>query len=237
MKNEQDVQELFEKGAEILKTKNSGKKNPWILIVAPLLAAVLFVGIFLTVEKKVLSAYEEKAVATAKIEIEAGTQITKENVEELFTVTKMQTDSIIAGAVTDPQSLIGHVTENTIHAKEMISTDDVRNRQMWEAELNHPIEFTFSASSVAASVGGTIRGGDVIDVGITLLGEDGSAHFASVGRNIYVKEVYNDKGIAIPRSDKETVCTMFRVVMEQSEGEALLEKLRTGDEVIVTLPK
>ncbi|MBQ8663488.1 MAG: hypothetical protein IJ471_06495 [Eubacterium sp.] len=220
-----------------MKKTKKGKKNTWIIIVAPMVAAVLFVGIFLTIEKKVLSNYEVKTVVTARVEIEEGTQVTKENVNALFTTTEMKTEYVIDNAIVNQERLIGHVIENRIHAREMVSSTDVTDRQAWMESLKQPVEFTFTASSVAASVGGSIRGGDVIDVGITMQKADGTAHFASIGRNIYVKEAYNEKGTAIPRSDKETICTMFRVVMEQTEGEVFLERLRAGDEVIVTLPK
>lgn len=220
-----------------MKKAKKGKKRTWMIIAAPMVAAVLFVGIFLTMERKVLSDYEVKTVVTAKVEIEKGTQVTKENVNELFTTTQMKTEYVIDNVIVKPNSLVGHVIENNIHAREMISASDVTDRQAWVDSLKQPIEFTFTASSVAASVGGSIRGGDVIDVGITMQKADGTAHFESIGRNIYVKEAYDDKGTAVPKSDKETICTMFRVVMEQAEGEAFLEKLRAGDEVIVTLPK
>ncbi len=220
-----------------MKKTKTGKKRTVIMIVAPIVAAILFVGIFLTVEKKVLSAYEVKPVVTANIEIAKGTQITRENVKELFTITQMQTEYIIDGAVTEPESLIGCVVENTIHARGMICTGDVIDRQAWKEGMIQPVEFTFTASSVAASVGGRIRGGDVIDVGITCQQPDGKMRFESVGRNIYVQDAYNEKGVAVSKNDKETVCTMFRVVMEQAQSEVFLEKLRAGDEVIVTLPK
>lgn len=220
-----------------MKKMKHGKKKSWLMVVAPIVAAILFVGIFITIERKVLSSYEVKQVVTARTEIEKGTQITKENLEALFTVTDMKTEYVIEDALTKPEQLVGCVIENTVHAREMINSQDITDREKWTKELEQPVEFTFTASSIAASVGGTIRGGDVIDVGITVQKSDGKSHFESIGREIYVKEVYNEKGVAVPKSDKETVCTMFRVVMEKSEGEVFLERLRAGDEVIVTLPK
>lgn len=216
------------------KTKN---RREWIVILAALVAAILFLCIFLMLETKVLSAYEETKVVTAKVEIEEGTQVTEENVSALFSVTEMKTEYVIENAITDPKKLIGHVVENNIHQKEMVSMLDVTDRQGWIESLTEPIEFTFSATSISAAVAGSVRGGDVIDVGITYQKEDGQAHFESVGRSIYVKEVYNESGGVISRDDKDTPCTMFRVVMEKTEGEALIEKLRAGDEIIVTLPK
>ena len=217
------------------KTKN-GKMKSWLMVVAPIVAAVLFVGIFLTVERKALSSYETIEVVTAKTEILAGTQVTQENLESLFTTTQMKAEYVIDQATTTKETLVGCVVENTIHAKEMISTKDVTHREKWKNNLTNPIEFTFTASSVAASVGGTIRGGDAIDVGIMVQAADGSSYFTSIGRDIYVKDVYNDKGVSVPRTDQETVCTMFRVVMERSQGEVFIEQLRNGEEVIVTLP-
>lgn len=230
-------QKVSKEGASVLKKMKKSKKRNWVIIIAPIVAAVLIVGIFLTVERKVLSDYEVKSVAVAKLEIERGTQVTQENVDTLFTIAEVKTEHIIDGAITEPDSLIGCVIENNIHAKEMICAQDVTDRQAWMDGMSQPVEFTFTASSVAASVGGSIRGGDVIDVGITVHQADGKAHFESIGRNIYVKEAYSDKGVAVPRTDQETVCTMFCVVMEQTQGEAFIEKLRAGDEVIVTLPK
>ena len=219
--------------------KKVRKKNrkEWATIVAAIVAAVLFLCIFLMLETKALAAYDVTSVVTARTEIEEGTQITSENVESLFTVTQMQTEYVIENAVTDPKALVGYVVDNGIHQKEMVSPLDITDRQGWIESMTEPIEFTFCASSVADAVAGSVRGGDMIDVGITYQKEDGQAYFESVGRSIYVKEVYNESGTVIPRTDKDTVCTMFRVVMEKIEGEALLERLRAGDEVIVTLPQ
>lgn len=219
-----------------MKETNKARKRSWLMVVAPLIVAILFVGIFLTIERKVLSSYETISVVTAKTEIARGTQITSENVEELFATTQMKTEYVIDQAATKKEDLVGCVVENTIHAKEMISGKDLVDREQWIGEMKDPIEFTFTATSIAASVGGTIRGGDVIDVGITVPQADGSSQFLSIGRDIYVKEAYNDKGAAVSRGDVDVVCTMFRVVMEKTQGEIFLEKLRAGDEVIVTLP-
>lgn len=218
------------------KVKKKTRKE-WAAIVAALVAAILFLCIFLMLETKALSAYEVTKVVTAKVEIEEGTQVTKSNIDELFMVVEMQTEYVIDQAVTEPDVLIGHVIENTIHQKEMISLLDVTDRQGWVESMDEPIEFTFTATSISAAVAGSVRGGDVIDVGITYQKEDGLAHFESVGRSIYVKEVYSESGAVISRDDKETPCTMFRVVMEKVDGEELIENLRAGDEVIVTLPK
>lgn len=218
------------------KVKNERKRS-WLMIVAPIVAAILFVGVFLTIERKVLSSYENVSVVTAKTEIERGTQITKENLNDLFTMTDMKTDWVIDQAVTESEDLIGCVIENTIHAREMVAKQDVIDREEWRGNLDEPIEFTFTASSIADSVGGTIRGGDVIDVGIVLQKSDGISYFESIGREIYVMDVYDDNGLAVAKSDTTTVCTMFRVVMEKAEGELFLEKLRAGDEVVVTLPE
>lgn len=220
-----------------MKKKTRKNKKEWVPIVAAVVVAILFVCIFLRVETKVLSQYDVASVVTAKTEVEAGTQISKDNVDEIFTVTEMMTEYVIENAVTDPATLVGKVIKCDIHKKEMLSTQDVVDRQRWMEEMNEPIEFTFSATSLSAAVAGTIRGGDEIDIGITYQREDGKPYFESIGRSVYVKEVYSENGTVVPRSDKETTCTMFRVIMEKAEGELLIEKLRTGDEVIVTLPK
>lgn len=216
--------------------KKKMKRKEWTVIIAAITAAVMFLGIFMLIERKVLSSYDVERVVTAKTEIEYGTQITKENLSELFEVTQMQTGCVIEGAVVEMSDLIGQVVKYPIHKKEMVSASDLTNRQLWKEQMTDPIEFTFSATSISDAVAGSVRGGDVIDVGITYQREDGQAQYESVGQSIYVMEVYDDSGSAVSRSDKETVCTMFRVIMEKVDGEVLLEKLRVGDEVVVTLP-
>lgn len=219
-----------------MKKKKTGKKE-WIAVIAALVAAVLIVGIFLTIETTALSAYEETEVVVAKTEVEAGTQVTDENVDLLFETAKMPSVYVITDPVRERKTLVGCVVEHNVHEKEMISRADLTNRTDWLDSLTEPIEFTFCASSVSAAVAGTIRGGDVIDVGITCQGTDGLAHFESVGRGIYVKESYDENGNPVTRSEKDAVCTMFCVVMEKTEGERMLQRLRDGDEVIVTLPR
>lgn len=212
-------------------------KKEWIAIVAAIVAAILFLGIFLMIETKVLSSYQVQKVVTAKKEIEEGTQITEENVAELFAVSEFPSECIIEDAFLVPEELVGNVLNQSVHEKEMVSRLDVTNRQEWIGTMAEPIEFTFSASSISAAVAGSIRGGDVIDIGITYQTDTSQPCYEAVGRSVYVKEVYNDSGKVIDRADKDTPCTMFRVVMEKLEGEALMERLRAGDEVIVTLPK
>ncbi len=217
--------------------RKKSMKKEWTAILAAFIAAILFVCVFMMVERKMLSAYEKIPVVVAATEIDAGTQITKDNLDTLFHVLEIPNEYVISDAVVQPESLVGHVIKNTIHEKEMISPLDIVDRQSWMEDLAEPIEFTFSASSISAAVAGTIRGGDTIDVGIVYQRDNGIPQYDVVGREIYVKEVYSDSGTMIPRSDKETICTMFRVVMEKMEGEQLIEKLRQGDEVVVTLPK
>ncbi len=177
-----------------------------------------------------------KVVAAAE-QLKKGTRLTDQEWKESLVLLEIPQGQVPNGAVSDPEKLKGRIVAHTLEKNEILSAGDTVDETAVERQMNEPVELTFAASSPAASVGGKIRGGDIINVGIISRDRDGNARYEAVKDAIYVKDAMDDKGKNVKPMDRETVCTMFCVIMERRDAEYLIARLRDGDETVVTLPK
>ncbi len=223
------------RGKAIMRGK--GKKKEGLVILTAAAAALAVILIFLSAGTKMLSDYETGIAAAARKDIPKGTGITAENVSELFELREVNQSMLPGQTVTDLSQMEGKVLSGDLQENEIVTKKDMNDLAGMEASMTEPTELTFTATSIGNSVGGRIRSGDVINVGITFQTDTGESRYRLAGEHIYVLEAMDDTGRPVPPEDTETACIMFRVLMERQDGERLLETLRDGDETIVTLPK
>lgn len=176
-------------------------------------------------------------VATVRKDIAKGTKITEENLKEFFELREVNKSMLPEHTMADLNQLKGQILCVPLQKNEIVTEKDMNNLARLKVSMLDPIELTFTATSVSDSVGGIIRSGDVINVGITYQTDEGQARYRTAGENIYVIAAMDDSGKSVPPQDSKTACTMFRVIMEQQDAEKFLETLREGDETIVTLPR
>lgn len=220
-----------------MREKANSTKREIIMILAAAAAALVVMLFFLTAGTKVLSGYETVRVATVRKDIAKGTKITEENLKEFFELREVNKSMLPEHTMADLNQLKGQILCVPLQKNEIVTEKDMNNLARLKVSMLDPIELTFTATSVSDSVGGIIRSGDVINVGITYQTDEGQARYRTAGENIYVIAAMDDSGKSVPPQDSKTACTMFRVIMEQQDAEKFLETLREGDETIVTLPR
>lgn len=211
------------------------KREPVVILTAAA-AAVAVILIFFAVGTKLLAGQETVQAVAARTYIKKGTKITEQNLKELTTVVQVEKGVVPNTAVTDISILSGKVLKDSVEPKQMILQTDLTDKKMASEGMHNPMELTFSASSVADSVGGIIRSGDLIHVGVTVREKDGSVCYKLAGENVYVVEALDENGNPVEEKDGG-MCTMFRVLMDQKDAERMMETIRGADSTIVMLPE
>lgn len=174
-----------------------------------------------------LSDYETGIAAAARKDIPKGTGITAENVSELFELREVNQSMLPGQTVTDLSQMEGKVLSGDLQENEIVTKKDMNDLAGMEASMTEPTELTFTATSIGNSVGGRIRSGDVINVGITFQTDTGESRYRLAGEHIYVLEAMDDTGRPVPPEDTETACIMFRCLWNARTGNVCWKRSET----------
>ncbi len=180
---------------------------------------------------------ETVKVVAAGEQLKKGTRLIDPILQESLVLLEVPRDQVPKGAVSDPKKLVGRMVCHSLEKNEILTAGDTVDEDSIEQQMKEPVELTFAASSPSASVGGRIRSGDIINVGIVFKDDSGKSQYEAVKDAVYVKEAIDDRGETVDPNDRKTFCTMLCVIMERQDAEYLLARLRDGDETIVTLPR
>ena len=231
------------------KQKSGGLGKFFLAFIA---AIVVFVAL-IVIQTGITNKYEKVSVVVAKTNIGVNTDVTDENVSQLFTTidydaTKLPEGYILgdnlnelANSITNCEIPKGQVVTNT----SVRATSDI-TKNIALANDDSLVETSFSVSAVSDAVAGTLRRGDVITIilyrgqqenTVNAFNEDGIQRF--VLEDIHIKQAYDSAGVVVPE-DSDTPATMFNIISNQDDidtlNELLLDK-QLGGNVRMTIIK
>ena len=212
-------------------TAVAGKKKTvvWMLLGSICVAAALFF-VLVGVEKNILSDYQKDTVVLCKTDIEKGTQITEDNVDQYFYNYDVDVAMLKSDCIRDKQELVG-----TIANRDMTSQEVVRDRFCTEEagiyeRYQEPIEASIEANGAGDIVSGTIRRGDYVDIAVV---NKDTLEYELLMEKVYVVDAFSSTGERLNSSVEGTAATMLTIVEDKENLEKYYSAKEIG-KVIVT---
>ena len=177
-----------EKKAKVrsMKPKKSFKERAssfLFAIISLAVAAVLFVGL-LFLQNYFAEDITYREVIVASVDIPEGEIITEENFGKYFGTSNVNVLNSTAGALSreDAEKLINMKTRVSLQKGEIVTLKDFQDLNVYLDSIDNPIEISIAVDSMAASDGGKIRAGDLVN--ITLMFTKGQLQGESSNVNV-----------------------------------------------------
>lgn len=197
-----------------MKTKNeieNRKKNKqgkvWPIVLCILLAAGVF-ALLLNVEARQLAQYEKGNVVVAIAKIADGTEITEENLAELFAVEERPLTDIPDAAYLEAEDLLGQYAQSGIDAGSMITQSMLGELRK---SYGDSVLLGVNMEALAQSVVGTLRAGDLIDIYTVIIEEDQNVLVEKALENVTIERSYTSTGAAILKDDKDSIAQYITI--------------------------
>lgn len=113
-----------------------------------------------------------KEIVVCKKDIPEGEIITEENLETYLGVQNINVLTINNGAITkeDVNSLLKKKTKINLYKGEIVTLKDFQDLNIYTDHIVNPIEVSIAVDSMAASDGGKIRAGDLVNITLMFTG-------------------------------------------------------------------
>lgn len=187
------------KQAFITKKERTGKV--WPVILCMLLAGGVFL-LLLNVESRKLATYEKGEVVVAITNVTDTKEITKENLAEFFAVEERPISDIPEAAYLTPDELIGQYARNNIDAGSVITESMFGELQ---PNYSNVVLLGVNMESLAQSVAGTLRAGDVIDIYTVMEDDTENVVVEKVLSKVTIDRSYTSSGVAILKEDTDSI--------------------------------
>lgn len=220
-----------EKNREEFHEGRRKKGLPGIILAAFTAALISYVAL-LNVEKNALSAYEKAECWILSETLEKGTEITNDNMAQLFQRAQVDVQHIPQGAVTDPKMLAGSQAAITITQGSIVTDTMFTRLGSYRAALEKPVIAGCKADDLYQLVSGTLRSGDRIHI-YTVDEEMGDAYL--IWDNVMVYQTFDSGGNLIPPQDTVSAAARINVLLEEGNAELFYSELYKGSLRVVKL--
>lgn len=201
-------------------------------ILAALVASVAVFVTMVQMEKSILTQYEKGVIYTAVAAIPEGQMITKENYEKYFREMQLDKSCIPSTALNSPDQIVGLVAAFPIEQGVLLTQGMFRQLDQILSEMDKPVVAGFKAEDISQVAGGVLRAGDRVN--IYAVREEGAC---LVWANVFVQQVFDASGTAIPNVDSTTAALRINVYLDETEVEEFYSELSDGSLRVVKLWK
>lgn len=214
---------------EVTRQERNRRNNMKRITISALVAFILFIALTI-IQSSILNQETRIPVYQVRKDIQSGTKITEENINDYLSIKEVQASLIPEGYITDREAIIGKFVNRNYKAKDVITEDGLNDSDtIYNSGIKNPVKLSFSVGSLSDSVSGTIREGDYINIygmrnGHNEAGEViVSTHATYTFKHIYIERSYSGAGEIIDSSDRESEALMFTIVIEESDVELFNE--------------
>lgn len=202
------------------------------IVISIAIAVVVFIGATL-LESYILTDKQTTDVYIAVNDIESGTIINDENMDQFFIKESVKSSLATKNAYKAPTSIKGKTVTN-IDKGEIATSNMFLDTQAIAAKVIDPVEVTFSAKDVENSVVGSLREGDTVDIIATYKKDGDTEETISVVayENVYVIKSYDESYKAIDSTNKDASAMYFKIRINKGQETAFATML-TDAEVTV----
>ncbi|MBQ6095277.1 MAG: SAF domain-containing protein [Lachnospiraceae bacterium] len=193
------------------------------ILAAFLAAAAVYVAL-LEAEKNMLQSYEKTEVFVAAKEIPAGEVVTEENCAVYFSAEAVDAAVVPETAILTLNDVNGLIARALIEKGVMLTAGMFQPLDEVTAGMKEPVVAGFRADDLCQVVGGVLRTGDLIHV---YSSEEEQGTFL-IWENVYVQQVFDSKGTAIPNEDQATAAQRINVFLDKEDVEDFYSRLDQG---------
>lgn len=217
---------------ESMKKESKKKIGRWKTggVIAALVASAAVFIAMVQMEKSILTGYERGTVFTAAVEIPQGQLITEDNYLQYFKEQQLDKSCIPQTALSVPEQVIGLVADFDIEKGVILTGGMFRKLDLVLAEMEKPVVAGFKADDIYQVAGGVLRSGDRVNI-YAIRGEETSL----VWRNVFVQQVFDASGTAIPNADAVTAAQRVNVYLDEADVEEFYTELAGGALRVVKL--
>ena len=215
-----------------LTKQEKNKQNNIKRITVSLFGGIIIFILLVIIQKSIINQEAEQQVYQVTKDIEAGTKLTEENMNKYLGLKSVKVSLIPEGYVTDKAELLDKFTTKDYKTKDIITSDCVIDREdTYTKGIDKPIEISFSVASLAQSVNGIIREGDVIDIYGMTVGEDNSTYNVNKSytfKHVYVTKAFDNSGSLVGSESKDPdskSTTNFSVLIDEKDAGQFAEMI------------
>lgn len=199
-------------------------------IIAALAASFAIFAAMVQIEKNVLTQYERGTIYIAAREIPKGQLITEENYKQYFVEKQLDKSCIPTTALHSPEQVAELAAVYTIEQGVLLTQGMFQRMDEILAQMEHPVVAGFKAEDIYQVAGGVIRAGDRVN--IYSVREDSTS---LVWQRVYVQQVFDASGNAIPSGDTATAAQRVNVCLNEADVEDFYTQLAGGSLRVVKL--
>ena len=192
-------------------------------VIAAFAASLAVFAVMVHIEKSILGGYEKCTIYVAAAEIPKGQSVTQENLPQYFAERQLDKSCIPEAALTSPEQVTQLAAVFDIDSGTLLTRGMFRDVNGIEEAMEQPVIAGFKADDISQAAGGVLRAGDRVD--IFAVKEEGAS---PVWTNVYVQQVFDASGNAIPNSDRSTAAQRVNVLLEKSEVADFYTELACG---------
>jgi hypothetical protein len=200
-------------------------------IVAAFAAALIVFVVLLNVEKNALSAYEKASVLVIAQDIEKGTVITEDNVNQFFRQREMDKTLIPKAAVTDIRQLIGQYVTGRLDQGAILTVSMTEPMTETLAGIRKPIIAAFRTDDLYQMTNGILRSGDRIHIYKVETSEEEDRQITRgvlMWENVLVWQVFDSAGAEIASNDETSAAARANIILSQEDLEKFYGEITTG---------
>lgn len=205
-------------------------KKAGIIAIALILGLVAFFILMYIITNLTKPEQEKwKDTVVAQSDIKAGTYLTEDNVKSYFKTIKVPEDVYTSESVTDINTLIGSTVTLSLLKNEIIKKGSFsvlsEMQQATSDRYKNCTEVSVSIPDLSRILSGRVRAGEVVDFLVT----DGDKNTSKIADNVYISHTYDANGVEIYADDTETAVSILTVLINESDKEAFVAGLSSGN--------
>jgi hypothetical protein len=189
-------------------------------IFAAFAAALIVYVVLLHVEKNALSAYEKASVLTMAQDIEKGTVINADNVNQYFQLREMDKSLIPKAAVTDIKALEGHYVISPLDQGAILTVSMTKLMTEVMGNIGKPVIAAFRTDDLYQVTNGILRSGDRLHIYKVETIEDGDTKVNQgvlMWENVLVWQVFDNAGALIAPDDEISAAARANILLGKDD--------------------
>lgn len=199
------------------------KKNTIKFIICFISAVAVFIG-SIYYSKKAVSPGEIIDVCRATANIEEGTVIDNNNINDLFEVKSISEKEVVESYVVDKNELLNKRVTSEILQNETISMKRFQSIDDILSKIEKPVDVSIKFSDPGQVVGGVIRQGDFVKISLI---DSVSGVAKELLNNVYVKKALASDMTELTRNSKGAALTLI-FTMDQKDETKLNSNIENG---------
>lgn len=207
---------------------NTQKQSLIKIVISLVVAVLVWIGAT-SFESYLLSDKNTTEVIVANKNIEDGTVISKDNVEEYFTEMIVNSSLVTKSTIKDMKDIKGKACIK-IEQGEIITSNMFYDATYVNEKFNDPVEVTFSAKNVENSVVGTLREGDLVDIIVSTTDPTTNVTISEVlYSNVYIIATYDENYVKVEDENKDSQAVYFKIYLERDQEAEFATLLSNGN--------